>query len=253
MSDRLTDRQRRTLDAVEESPSSADAGDVTTLAELASHRSEDVRTDAAETLSLVAAEQPDLVADEMGSVLQTFQHGDINVRTFALDTVATLGRHSPERFAETTAITNVAQALNDRNEWIRAGAAEALGDIGTESPALLADTQVVGTLARRIESEEFPDARAQMARALGRIGQTAPVLIDGRDEAILERLVGEDDEIAESLRFAVDAIAAARESASEEAPDSRREAATAFCPDCGTEITAESVPNFCRNCGHELS
>ncbi|WP_135854604.1 HEAT repeat domain-containing protein [Halorussus salinus] len=253
MSDTPTDRQRRTLDAVGESPSSADADDVTTLAELASHRSEDVRTDAAETLSVVAAAQPDLVADEMGPVLRTFQHGDINVRTFALDTVATLGQHSPERFAETTAITNVAQALNDRNEWIRASAAEALGDIGTESPALLADAEVVRTLARRIESEEFPDARAQMARALGRIGRTAPELIDRRDEATLERLVGEDDEIAESLRFAVDAIAEGREAASGRDSESRGAAGTAFCPDCGTEITAESVPNFCRNCGHELS
>ncbi|RLM57240.1 hypothetical protein DVK02_05520 [Halobellus sp. Atlit-31R] len=252
MSDTLSDRQRQTLDAVRQSPDQADADDVELLAALAGRGPEGARTDAAEALSFVAAERPGRVADAVSLVLLSLQSGDVNVRAFALDTVATLARQSPERVAATTAITNVAQALNDRNEWIRASAAEALGDVGSESPELLEDTGVARALVHRLGSEEFSDARAQMARALGRIAQTAPELLGEQEVAALERLVDEDDEIEESLRFAVGAVADARAPSNGATSDSQRATATAFCPACGTEITTDPVPNFCRECGQEL-
>ncbi|WP_256289330.1 HEAT repeat domain-containing protein [Halobellus inordinatus] len=252
MPDTLTARQRQTLDTVERSPANADKEDVEVLATLARQTSGDTQTAAAQTLSIVATEQPELVTDTIGSVLLSLQNSDVNVRTFTLDTIGTLAQHSPARIAETTAITNVVQALNDRNEWIRANAAEVLGAIGTESPEVLANTGVVRTLVHGIGSEEFPDARAQMARTLGRIAQTAPRLIDEQDAAELERHIG-DDEIEESLQFAVEAMAEARASTSAVEPGSQGATTSTFCPECGREITTEPLPNFCRNCGQELS
>jgi rubrerythrin len=250
VTDALTDRQRNARRTAEESPADLTAADLDALADLAGHDAEETRVDAAEALSHVAGERPDLVVANVSAVLRGFVVDDVNVRTFAMNAVAALAREAPERLGETTAVSNVAQALNDRDEWVRASAAETLGDVGETDPDLVADAGVVRSLARRVESEAFPDARAQMARSLGRIGRATPELIDDCVESRLERLAEADDEIERSAQAAVDAIAEGR--AETAGTESDRGEAAAFCPQCGTEIETDPAPNFCRNCGHEL-
>lgn len=247
MSDPLTDQQQRILDSVEADPAGADATDVETLVEVACLAPDAEGADAAQAIRRIAAERPDVVAERVGSVLPLFAVDDPNIRWSAVGIVATLAEEEPAQLAGTTAVSNVQQALTDRDEGIRALAAEVLSDIGIASPELV-DSDIVPTLTRRLESEEYPDARAQIAATFGRLARADSELIDDRVEAAVEDRLGKDDEIEASLQTAADALAEARMSASGGTDDGT----TAFCPACGTELTTDPVPNFCRNCGQEL-
>ena len=252
MSDPLTDRQRRVLDRVGSDPASADATDVETLVEVACRNPDAEGADAAQAICRLAAEQPDTLTERVGSVLPLFAVDDPNIRWRAVDIVATLAKADPERLAGTTAITNVQQAIVDPEGWNRAHAAEMLSEVAIASPELV-DDEVLPTLARRLESEEFPDARAQIALVFGRIARAEPGLLDEHDEyiqAAIEKRLGEDDEIESSLENAADAIAEANTST--EGGSDRERGTTAFRPACGTELTADPAPRFCRYCGQEL-
>jgi rubrerythrin len=252
MSDPLTDRQRRVLDRVESAPADADLDDIETLVEVACRRPEAEGADAQSAIGRVASERPALLTERVDSVLPLFAVDDPNIRWGAANIVATLAKADPERLAGTTAITNVQQAIVDPEGWNRAHAAEVLSEVAIASPELV-DDELLPTLARRLESEAFPDARAQIALLFGRIARAEPGLLDDHDEfiqAAIEKRLGEDDEIESSLENAADAIAEANTSA--EGGSDRERGTTAFCPACGTELTTDPTPNFCRNCGQEL-
>lgn len=252
MSEPLTDRQRRVLDRVESEPADADIDDVETLVEVACRRPEAEGADAVSAVSRVASEQPALLAERIDSVLPLFAVDDTNVRSRAMNIVTILAEAEPSRLADTTAVANVQQAITDRDKWNRAFAAESLAEIAIAAPELV-DTEILPTLARRLDSEEFPDARAQIVMVFGRIARAEPGLLDEHDEyieAAIEERLGEDDEIEASLQNAADAVAEAKSSAGDRT-DSEHKSAS-FCPECGTELAADPTPNFCRNCGAEL-
>ncbi|MGQ4556337.1 HEAT repeat domain-containing protein [Halobellus sp. GM3] len=253
MSPTPTDNQQRILESAVDGSVALDEDERDALLTLTRHPSEDVRVEAANALTIVAGTQPSLLGPRADAVLLTLRDADVNVRALALDAAATLATADPESAVEANAISNVAQALNDRNEFVRAQAAESLGEIGEGAADLLLDTGAVQSLARRVDSEDHSDARAQAARALGRIGSAAPELIDERTEGCLERAV-DDPEIDRSVRSALDSIAAARAGGPDAPSVSTATAGSTagFCPQCGTEITTDPEPNFCRSCGHEL-
>ncbi len=197
MSEPLTDRQRRVLDRVESEPADADLDDVETLVEVACRRPEAEGADAHSAIGRVASERPALLADRVDSVLPLFAVDDPNVRWGAASIVATLAKADPERLADTTAVTNLQQAIVDPEGWNRAHAAEMLSEVAIASPELV-DDECLPTLARRLESEEFPDARAQIALAFGRIARAEPGLLDDHADyiqAAIEEQLGTDDEI----------------------------------------------------------
>lgn len=250
MSEPLTDRQRRALDRVESDPADADLDDIETLVEVACRRPEAEGADAQSAIGRVASERPALLAEQVDSVLPLFAVDDPKVRWGAANIVATLAKAEPERLVGTTAVTNLQQAIVDPEGWNRAHAAEVLSEVAIASPELV-DDELLPTLARRLESEEFPDARAQIALVFGRIARAEPELLEEHDEYIqtaVEDRLGEDDEIETSLQTAADALAEAETSATGGTDDGT----TAFCPECGTELTTDPVPNFCRTCGQEL-
>lgn len=252
MSEPLTDRQRRALDRVESAPADADLDDVETLVDVACRRPEAEGADAQSAIGRVAIERPALLAERVDSVLPLFAVDDPNVRWGAANIVATLAKAEPERLADTTAVANLQQAIVDPEGWNRAHAAEMLSEVAIASPELV-DDGLLPTLARRIDSEAFPEARAEIVMLFGRVARAEPGLLDDHADyiqAAIEERLGEDDEIEASLETAADAVAEA--TASAEGRADRERGTTAFCPECGTELATDPTPNFCRNCGQEL-
>lgn len=100
MTDDLSERQRRALDIADDSPADATEADLDALLSLTRYHDSGVRADAAQAVSTLTANQPDLVAARLPDAIDLLYSLDVDVRMFGQDVVRFLGSERPGALGE---------------------------------------------------------------------------------------------------------------------------------------------------------
>jgi HEAT repeat protein/energy-coupling factor transporter ATP-binding protein EcfA2 len=124
--------------------------------------------------------------EAIATLLEMLKHKYDWVRSGAANALGNSGKASEQ------VIAALLERLKDQNDWVRSGAAEALGNSGKASE------QVIAALLERLKDEDG-SVRSRAAYALGDLGKASEQVI----AALLERLKDQNDWVRSGAAYAL--------------------------------------------------